>query len=520
MRSRTRESPASTVTAALGLAALAPFLLLLDTAALVDRFGPGALSAVLALLWLAPALGLGSVAAGLISLHQDQRGRKRTAAGLLCGLVALGLFIAAFLVISPGVILYSIGYRYDWQAGLLRETGAISIDVEPETTVAYLNNIKLKSSVPIRLNNITPGKYTIRLEAENYLSWFKEVEVKNKQTVYIKEINLVQKNEPELIRTGNIFDPTLSNDGRYLAYNLSINDKMEVRIIKIEDKSDTVIKTFNTNLTPRFTWAKNKNILTIITPGFQKQGELNIYNAENTNENWNITPPAGQEIVKHQWKENGEEVYYSLSNKTLYAFNLASKTTKDLSVKGYTDWHLDGSQLWMIRPTSTTLQWEIVRDVYGYFQKTLDFDLANVDEPTILGVKKDAALIKSGPNQEVTLIYSDHRVTFNAEKNLISKYNDWWLFWTPSELRTFSYNDEPSLLTRSGETLKDVLPLDEYNALLLVWADKTTIMHPYYLVNTPLLDFTISHPTADTEKRILYYVSDINKQKGLWSLQY
>ena len=83
------------MTAALGLAALAPFLLLLDTAALVDRFGPGALSAVLALLWLAPELGLGSVAARLISLHQDQRGRKRTAAGLLCGLVALGLFIAA-----------------------------------------------------------------------------------------------------------------------------------------------------------------------------------------------------------------------------------------------------------------------------------------------------------------------------------------------------------------------------------------------------------------------------------------
>ncbi len=97
MRSRSAP-PASTVTAALGAAALLPFLLLLNLPDFVNSAGVSALSATLAALWLAPALGLGSVAAGLISLHQlpaAGRGRLRTAAGLLCGLVALGLFAAA-----------------------------------------------------------------------------------------------------------------------------------------------------------------------------------------------------------------------------------------------------------------------------------------------------------------------------------------------------------------------------------------------------------------------------------------
>ncbi|HLC69642.1 MAG TPA: PEGA domain-containing protein [Patescibacteria group bacterium] len=434
-------------------------------------------------------------------------------------LTILGVFIAAFLIISPAVILYSIGYRYDWQAGLLRETGAISIDVEPETTVAYLNNIRLKSRMPIRLNNITPGKYTIRLEAENYLTWFKEVEVKNKQTVYIKEINLIQKNEPKLVLAGNVINTALSADGKYLAYALSGNNNVQIKIRNTEHNTDRDLLTIDTGHTPYFSWAKNKNLLAVTTDQ-TSYNEISFYNADNQNPAIKITSPTGKTITKFQWNDSGEEIYYGLSDNTLHAFNLTSKQNKSLAIKEYADWFLNGSELWMIRPTSTTLRWEIVREVYGYFQKSTEFDTVENNELNILGVKKDAVLIKTGAGQEVTLVYSDHQITFNANKNLISKYNDWWLFWTPSELRTFNYNEEPALLTRSGETLKEVLPLDEYNALLLVWANKTTIIHPYYLVNTPLFEYSINHPVADTEKRILYYVTEVNKQNGLWSLKY
>ena len=80
-------------------------------------------------------------------------------------LLMLILFIIAFFVISPIIIMYTAGYRYDWRNGLLKETGAISVDVEPKNATVYLNGIKLQDKMPIRLNNIAPAKYSLRITA-------------------------------------------------------------------------------------------------------------------------------------------------------------------------------------------------------------------------------------------------------------------------------------------------------------------------------------------------------------------
>ena len=55
----------------------------------------------------------------------------------LVRLLLLIAFIAAFFIIAPIIIMYTAGYRYDWQNGLLKETGAISVDVEPKNATVY-----------------------------------------------------------------------------------------------------------------------------------------------------------------------------------------------------------------------------------------------------------------------------------------------------------------------------------------------------------------------------------------------
>ena len=44
--------------------------------------------------------------------------------------------IASFFIISPLIILYTIGYRYDIRTGIVRETGVLSIDVQTEIMLA------------------------------------------------------------------------------------------------------------------------------------------------------------------------------------------------------------------------------------------------------------------------------------------------------------------------------------------------------------------------------------------------
>jgi len=127
-------------------------------------------------------------------------------------LAFLSLFIIAFLIISPALVLYSSGYRYDFKNGIIQETGAISIDIMPKNASAYLNDAKLKSKVPIRLKNLARGKYKIKLTADGYYDWEKEVVVENKQTVYIKEIKLIKKSEAQKISDNNVKIISLSKN--------------------------------------------------------------------------------------------------------------------------------------------------------------------------------------------------------------------------------------------------------------------------------------------------------------------
>jgi hypothetical protein len=101
----------------------------------------------------------------------------------------LVFFIAAFFVATPLTLLYSIGYHFDWRSGFLKQAGGLSIDeITPKSDVrVYLNDVKLSGGLPIRLKNITPRTYLLRLTAPGYYDWEKQVEVRNKETYYVKQ---------------------------------------------------------------------------------------------------------------------------------------------------------------------------------------------------------------------------------------------------------------------------------------------------------------------------------------------
>ena len=81
--------------------------------------------------------------------------------------------------------------------------------------------------------------------------------------------------------------------------------------------------------------------------------------------------------------------------------------------------------------------------------------------------------------------------------------------WSDWELWSYNDNENPYLLNRSGEHLTDTLPLDQYNTLALVWADKVTALFPYYSVSHDLINEKISNPIAVTDNKILYFIKII-----------
>jgi len=433
-------------------------------------------------------------------------------------------FIAAFLIISPMIILYTAGYRYDWQNGFLKQTGAISIDIQPKNTVIYLNGIMLKDKMPVRLNNIAPAKYFLKMSAPGYFDWTKYIEVQNKQTTYIKEISLLKKTDPQILIKEDMDNFALSKNNGFILYTVKNNGGEDIRLWNIKGQKSTLIRHLGQQAPLNLEWSSDYYAtVSNLNPPYSN---LIIINSQNPSEITDLAAGATSTITKFEWDDSSGQLYYGTKN-GIYAFSPVGGQTAFIAKNPYLDWYMENSQLWTLQLDTTTKAYEIIKDALGFKSVFNSLDPAVPDAPVknpkdwrILAVRQDSVLLKDTTQSEMAMITADKIYNFSGDKFLISKYNDWWLMWTQWELWSYSQGQDPYLLNRSGEHLNDVFPLDQYNTLGLIWESKATALYPYYLVTHDLLDQKIDAAAADTDNKILYFTAKINDEYGIWSLNY
>jgi len=93
------------------------------------------------------------------------------------------VFFLLFILSTPIAILYSQGYRFDQYSRIFIHSGSITIKSVPSSTSVYLNG-KLQSGHSLdiinnsfTLNGLRPGAYAVRVSADNYQDWEKQIEV-------------------------------------------------------------------------------------------------------------------------------------------------------------------------------------------------------------------------------------------------------------------------------------------------------------------------------------------------------
>lgn len=100
--------------------------------------------------------------------------------------------IVAFIVISTVSLFSALGYRMNWSALTIQQTGLIEVQTSYALPVnVYLNNIPQEGTLPLRLNGLFPGDYTIRVEEEGYQPWQRTVTVQPNQRAVFRSIVLV-----------------------------------------------------------------------------------------------------------------------------------------------------------------------------------------------------------------------------------------------------------------------------------------------------------------------------------------
>ncbi|MEF8847071.1 MAG: hypothetical protein V5A57_01415 [Candidatus Paceibacterota bacterium] len=112
------------------------------------------------------------------------------------------LFLIFFVAAAPLALLYSEGYRYDFDDNEVVKTGGLSFKVKPQVRAkVYLNGERKKKvngwTYSAYINALHPETYEVNVQEEGFHPWSKKMKVKQGKVTEAKNILMVPKS-PQL----------------------------------------------------------------------------------------------------------------------------------------------------------------------------------------------------------------------------------------------------------------------------------------------------------------------------------
>ncbi|MFH0840906.1 MAG: PEGA domain-containing protein [bacterium] len=435
-------------------------------------------------------------------------------------------FIILFLTISPLMVVYAFGFKFNLDQMRFQKTSMFIIDTEPTGAKIYIdgkpeiNALKFYSPTdryartPTKIKNIIPGEHNIRIELDGYWEWEKNLIVNPGETVYIEDVRLFEKNLPLI---------------------LSAQTKGSLKAIKLAPNKENIAMINNEQLTI-FDLAKEKEIISIKIPAKAEELSWSIDSKKiiiNTavfdigSEKFiNLAELTEGDPHNLKWNGNSNIVFYQ-NNSGIHSFNLNNEKSTRLNTAKIDDYLIKGNELFYLSTNSQNT----ILSIYNLAgQKDVgQIELVKADYTFINPDNKWINLYNQN-NQKLYLLEVmypwDNK--YNQKKIENIKTSTWagdTLFYNNDfEIKTWDSRDNSTtLLTRVSDRI-----------LNLIWhpSNNYIIYHTDKSINTLELDKRETHninvlinPTKtmyselNQQGNILYFYAEIGNQSGLYKLE-
>lgn len=169
-------------------------------------------------------------------------------------LIILLSCIGLFLIITPLIIFYSLGYRFDFDAKKIVATGGIYIKASPLGTDVIINsNTDKKTSIfstYVFVQNLLPKQHTVLIKKDGYFDYQKTLSVKENEVTKLEKVTLFKKNLAFSASGGELKDQTQSPFDQIKApekyiiknNNLYYSDSKENATLTALQKTTPIIK--------------------------------------------------------------------------------------------------------------------------------------------------------------------------------------------------------------------------------------------------------------------------------------
>ena len=109
--------------------------------------------------------------------------------------VLFSICVVVFLLVAPSIILYSEGYRVDFEKKRIVKTGAFYLQVLPKGVMVFINGKLVKRTSFLLgsafIENLLPRKYLLEIKKPGYQSWQKNLEISQGQVTEARNVVLI-----------------------------------------------------------------------------------------------------------------------------------------------------------------------------------------------------------------------------------------------------------------------------------------------------------------------------------------
>lgn len=105
------------------------------------------------------------------------------------------LFLVSFFVVTPLLVYYTSGYRYNFELKKIQRTGLLHVTADPQHSKMILNGQPYNIGKELVLKSLKPAEYEIIILKDGYHSWFKTLEIKPGESTFIRDLTLFYEKE-------------------------------------------------------------------------------------------------------------------------------------------------------------------------------------------------------------------------------------------------------------------------------------------------------------------------------------
>ncbi len=240
------------------------------------------------------------------------------------------LFVLAFLVSAPIVVLYTAGYRFDLTHGRIVHTAVFNISSVPKNATVIIDGTAYADRTPAVLETILPGEHLVRLEKTGYLPWETTLSFESREARVMGPIVLFLDEEPHLREALSTVLVSAHEATDRFAYVTQQSSWLETWVVEGQSAQKKLLMrlSYAPTSTYALSWSKDGAYLALT----QTHGSRQNLSITRVSDGTAIELPASVQDVQDSWWDLEVEPYlYVKTGTALTRIDVANATSRPLS---------------------------------------------------------------------------------------------------------------------------------------------------------------------------------------------